>query len=496
MIQIYLTPIFWAIMISTVLRKPRNSAVAWLSRFVPDQDEGSRTINKHPMEIIRHVFFYMWLNGLKRYYTVLVKLLSVVDGRWIQLLLGAVFINALIIFKFNTSILVILAIDLSVVVIIMFVAFLLTTINVRTLVAIVFSVTSLLSFIVVVAFFAIMCTQEITEFFSQLQQIIQNQNQNLNNILANWSINQTMVNTWITGLQDWSKKQKVFYNDTAPPLMNVFDSFESWLQNFENFEFNNNNLYDKINTFELNQVMSISQKILRAFSATTYEVIMRAITSVMSIFLVSVDYIVALFIFTAVLYYMLKLDLNEMGTLERLFPPEMTTGLSKKFSKHVTGIFLSTFWKTIVVCLVTGVWYWSLTNFLFIPILFAALLTIFPLLPAYTVFLPLVIHLCYIDNYSLAIVSAILGVSIITGVESFFLAWIPNAGHPYVTGLSIAMGLYTFSFNGIILGPLLVFMTMIVFDTLFPSSPYSFGFSTSPLPPHKKSKSKLSKKTE
>lgn len=41
----------------------------------------------------------------------------------------------------------------------------------------------------------------------------------------------------------------------------------------------------------------------------------------------------------------------------------------------------------------------------------------------------------------------------------------PGVTHnPYVTGLSIALGIYAFSWNGFVIGPLLVFLTLIAYD--------------------------------
>ncbi len=38
--------------------------------------------------------------------------------------------------------------------------------------------------------------------------------------------------------------------------------------------------------------------------------------------------------------------------------------------------------------------------------------------------------------------------------------------HPYVTGLSLVLGLYTYGFEGILLGPLIVCLTLIILSIL------------------------------
>jgi len=40
----------------------------------------------------------------------------------------------------------------------------------------------------------------------------------------------------------------------------------------------------------------------------------------------------------------------------------------------------------------------------------------------------------------------------------------PMNVNPFVTGLSIVLGIYAFGFNGFVIGPLLVFLTIIAYD--------------------------------
>eukprot|EP01126_Amoeba_proteus_P047405 TRINITY_DN5405_c0_g1_i1.p1 TRINITY_DN5405_c0_g1~~TRINITY_DN5405_c0_g1_i1.p1 ORF type:complete len:146 (-),score=28.48 TRINITY_DN5405_c0_g1_i1:40-477(-) len=113
-------------------------------------------------------------------------------------------------------------------------------------------------------------------------------------------------------------------------------------------------------------------------------------------------------------------------------------------------------------------------RFVFTLSVLSAFLAIFPIVSFMWLFIALAFFSLWMGELfqALLITSVMCGMSAIdTAVYSeFFDKTTCEAENdmithgPYVTGLAIALGVYAFSWNGLVIGPLLVFLTLIAYD--------------------------------
>lgn len=109
-------------------------------------------------------------------------------------------------------------------------------------------------------------------------------------------------------------------------------------------------------------------------------------------------------------------------------------------------------------------------NFEFISALLAGVMSLIPLFSPWIISIPVCLYFFLIGNYH----SAFLFPTIYTFTSNkiFMDIYQNNIDvHPYITGLSIVMGIYAFNIKGIIYGPLLVCLVLIVYE--FKSSSFN-----------------------
>ncbi|VDM32590.1 unnamed protein product [Hydatigera taeniaeformis] len=134
----------------------------------------------------------------------------------------------------------------------------------------------------------------------------------------------------------------------------------------------------------------------------------------------------------------------------------------------VTSVVVTTLKRTIFYGMYT-----LLTHTLFgldvivLPSIIATILGAIPLVGTYWVVLPGAVELwCLRGSYWLALLLLLLHLLPYSFLDTAFYSEIKGAGHPYLTGLSIAGGLYCFGTEGVFIGPV-VLCCMLVGVNLF-----------------------------
>lgn len=102
-------------------------------------------------------------------------------------------------------------------------------------------------------------------------------------------------------------------------------------------------------------------------------------------------------------------------------------------------------------------------EFEFITSLLAGIMSLIPLFSPWMLSIPVGLYLIFFDHYIKAILFPIIYIGISNAV--FTDIYQKNIDvHPYVTGLSVFLGIYTFGIKGIIYGPLLICGILIIYE--------------------------------
>lgn len=144
--------------------------------------------------------------------------------------------------------------------------------------------------------------------------------------------------------------------------------------------------------------------------------------------------------------------------------PDIQQELNETLYKLIRGIFICSVKISYFHILFT----WMMFNFFqidfeFISALLAGVMSLIPLFSPWILSIPVCLYFFLIGKYY----SAFLFPTIYTLISNkiFMDIYQNNIDvHPYITGLSIVMGIYTFNIKGIIYGPLLVCLVLIVYE--------------------------------
>ncbi|KAK5647698.1 hypothetical protein RI129_002590 [Pyrocoelia pectoralis] len=189
------------------------------------------------------------------------------------------------------------------------------------------------------------------------------------------------------------------------------------------------------------------------------------------------NFVLNVIVFLTTLFYLL----SSSGDLYK--PIELMTNFSTSGSRFglalegaVNGVFTATF----KMAAFYGLWTWFIHNcfnvkIVYLPSALATILGAVPFLGTYWACLPAVLDLWLAQEKSFqAILCAFFQVLPMSIVDATIYNEIQGGGHPYLTGLAIAGGIFCLGVEGAIIGPLLLcglYVAMALSSTLFRESP-------------------------
>jgi predicted PurR-regulated permease PerM len=226
-------------------------------------------------------------------------------------------------------------------------------------------------------------------------------------------------------------------------------------------------LWHPIRTASL--LVSNSSMVLSAFWKTLMAFWAQIATMLLAFSVGFVNYAFSGVLFLASLFYMVQSDVAIVDRFTDVLPVAGGKALYRRvIMNYIRGIFLASFWSFVLTAVCTGVVFavFGIQQFLYTSMLVAGLCAMFPIVPVWLVFLPPAINFFYWEGLLLwpaIFMSAGFALSWVLAPMVYML--VPYS-HPYVTGLSLVLGLYTYGFEGILLGPLIVCLTLIILSIL------------------------------
>ena len=181
------------------------------------------------------------------------------------------------------------------------------------------------------------------------------------------------------------------------------------------------------------------------------------------------DFVFGIAVFVACLYYLLVSKEFFLDKLVDIIPVADPQTISSSLRRSVNGIFLSSLAICLSHALVTYLFF-SLCdfNFIFLATLFTAVSAIFPVLSSWLVLLPVLFVLYFQQrSYWWLQIAAFLAAkfTLLWFSDPYIYSKIPHS-HPYITGISIFSGIYTFGLEGVLIGPMLVILTVTIYDIM------------------------------
>ncbi|XP_046834698.1 transmembrane protein 245 isoform X1 [Vespa crabro] len=200
-------------------------------------------------------------------------------------------------------------------------------------------------------------------------------------------------------------------------------------------------------------------------------VILTVFTELFYIILMSgtavLNFILSMIVFFTTLFYLLNSSGKTYKPIEltTLFSPINCDRFAVALQEAVIGVFAATF----KLATFFGMWTWFVHNLfqvkiVYLPSALATVLGAVPFLDAYIACVPATLELWFTRGPMIAIPFFIFHFLPCNIVVTEFYKEIKGGGHPYLTGLSIAGGIFCLGVEGAIFGPLLLCCIMVVIN--------------------------------
>ncbi|XP_034243899.1 transmembrane protein 245 isoform X1 [Thrips palmi] len=185
-----------------------------------------------------------------------------------------------------------------------------------------------------------------------------------------------------------------------------------------------------------------------------------------------INFIINSVVFFTALFYLL----SSSGSLYR--PVELVASVSpssgNQIATAIDGAVGDVFRASFKMAVFHGLWAWLIhtlfgVKVVYLPSVLASILGVVPFLGTYWACIPAVLELWLAQGQSMLAVSMILAFYIPTSWVNGLVYEEIKGGHPYLTGLSVAGGVYCMGSEGAIFGPLLlccVFVALNISSTL------------------------------
>ncbi|XP_049960516.1 transmembrane protein 245 [Schistocerca serialis cubense] len=186
-----------------------------------------------------------------------------------------------------------------------------------------------------------------------------------------------------------------------------------------------------------------------------------------------INFFVNLIVFFTALFYLLSSSGQEYKPVDliRSFSPDNGSRFAVALEDAVGSVFKASF----KMALFHGLWTWLIHNLfevtvVYIPTVIATILGAVPFLGTYWASIPAIFDLWFNQGRQISAVLMLVCEMLVTSVvDSAIYQEITGTGHPYLTGLSVAGGIFLMGVEGAIVGPILlcgVFLAINMSSTL------------------------------
>ncbi|KAG8226008.1 hypothetical protein J437_LFUL015934 [Ladona fulva] len=177
-------------------------------------------------------------------------------------------------------------------------------------------------------------------------------------------------------------------------------------------------------------------------------------------------FFISTIVFLTALFYLLNSSGQQYKPVEMIsiLSPSNGQRIGKAFEAAINGVFEASFKMAVFY----GMWTWFIHNIfqmqiVYIPTALAALLAAIPVLGVYWASLPAVIDLWLAQGKSLQALLLFLAILLPTSVvDTTIYKEIKSSGHPYLTALSIAGGVFCLGMEGAIMGPMILCCFLVI----------------------------------
>ncbi|XP_015110746.1 transmembrane protein 245 isoform X1 [Diachasma alloeum] len=206
-------------------------------------------------------------------------------------------------------------------------------------------------------------------------------------------------------------------------------------------------------------------------------VVMSVLTELLYVVLMSgsavLNFALSTVVFFTTLFYLLSssgktykpIELIAMFSPISCYSKDFLGGFAIALQEAVIAVFAATF----KLASFFGMWTWFIHNLfqvkiVYLPSVFATVLAAVPFLDAYFACLPATLELWFTRGPMIAVVFFVFHFLPCNIVITDFYKEIKGGGHPYLTGLSIAGGIFCLGVEGAIFGPLLLCCIMVAIN--------------------------------
>jgi len=195
-----------------------------------------------------------------------------------------------------------------------------------------------------------------------------------------------------------------------------------------------------------------------------------SVTSLLSVLFGStstlLNLLINLIIFFTGLFYLLSSSTSlymPVDLLLTIMPSEYATRFLFLVEEAVNGVFTA----SLKMSLFYGMWTWLVhslfqINIVFVPSILAALFAAVPILTPYWAGLPAVLEIMLIQReWIKGGVMMLMLITPMMAVDAQIYSEIKGGGHPYLTGLAVAGGVYWFGIQGSVCGPMILCVVVV-----------------------------------
>lgn len=273
-------------------------------------------------------------------------------------------------------------------------------------------------------------------------------------------------------------------NVSVDPTVPHGPSWDTFLDALRNLDFSlfTTFIRDNIGTF-----MSVFESIWNVLKGNI-SVVLSVVTTTVSVLFgggtAVLNFVLNFVVFLTALFYLLRASGERYKPLD-LFAsmlPGSASRLGEAVEEAVAGVFAASF----KMAAFYGLYTWLIhtlfdVKMVYIPTVLASLFGAVPFIGAYWACLPAVLELWLVqDQWFKAMLMLTLQLAPTSFVDCAIYSEIKGGGHPFLTGLAIAGGVFCLGFQGALFGPMLLcvlIVAMKVYRTVMHSMPLDSGSS-------------------